>query len=93
MDQKSIVLYLHLKEMSAQTIHDDLVATLGYKTLGYSKIMKYLHRARFDPAKNPPDSDASSPDLDDSDKVILAALDENRSRQCGSLGEPPILHA
>jgi hypothetical protein len=33
MDQKSNVLYFHLKGMSAQAIYDDLVATLGDKAI------------------------------------------------------------
>jgi hypothetical protein len=77
MDQKSIVLYLHLNEMSAQTIHDDLVAALEYKAPAYSTVTKYLRPARFDPAKSPRNSDASSAHLDDSDKPILATLGEN----------------
>jgi hypothetical protein len=62
--------------MSAQAIHDDLVATLGYKALAYSTVTKYLRTARFDPAKDPPNNDASSHHLDDSDQAILAALEE-----------------
>jgi hypothetical protein len=70
------MLYFHLNEMSIQAIHDDLVATLGYKALAYSMVTKYLRTARFDPATNPLNSDASSPHIDDSDKAVLAALEE-----------------
>jgi hypothetical protein len=45
--------------MSAQAIHDDLVATLGYKALAYSTVTKYLRTVGFDPAKNPRNSDPS----------------------------------
>jgi hypothetical protein len=38
MDQRSIVLYLHLKGLSAYAIHDDLVATLGPKAVAYSTV-------------------------------------------------------
>jgi hypothetical protein len=62
--------------MWPQAIHDDLVATLGAKALACRTVTKYLHTAWFDPAKDPPTSDASSHHLDDSDKAILAALEE-----------------
>jgi hypothetical protein len=62
--------------MSAQAIHDDLGTTLGPETLAYSMIPKSLRMSRFDLAKDPQHSDASSPHLDDSDKGILAALEE-----------------
>jgi hypothetical protein len=79
--------------MLAQAIHDDHVATLGVEAAACSAVTKYLRTARFDPAKDPRHSDASSPHLDDSDKAILAALKKNRFRQCESLHEPPIFHA
>jgi hypothetical protein len=53
MDQISIVRYLHphLKgeEMSAQTIHNDLLATLGNEAVAYSRVTKYLRTAQFGP--------------------------------------------
>jgi hypothetical protein len=65
--------------MSAQAIHDDLGATLSAETPAYSTVTKYLRTARFDPAKDPRNSDASSPHFDDFDKAILAALEEKQS--------------
>jgi hypothetical protein len=78
MDQKSIVLDLHLKGkgISTQAIHNNLIATLGYKALAHSTVTKYLRTARFDPAKDHRNSDPNSPHLDDSDEAILAALEE-----------------
>jgi hypothetical protein len=80
MDQKSIVLYFPSPPegdlISAQAIHDDLVATLGDKALACSTVTKYLRRARFDPAKDSLNSAASSPHLANSDKTILAAFEE-----------------
>jgi hypothetical protein len=46
MDQSSIVLYLHLKALSAHAIHDDLVATLGPKAVAYSRVTRYLREAK-----------------------------------------------
>jgi hypothetical protein len=65
-----------MEGMSAQAIDDNLVATLGAEASAYSTVMKYLGTAQFDPAKDPLNSDASSSHLDDSDKAILAALEE-----------------
>jgi prophage maintenance system killer protein len=36
MDQKAIVLYLHMKGMSLDAIHEDLVRVLGENAVAYS---------------------------------------------------------
>jgi hypothetical protein len=41
MDQKSIVLYLRIKGMTLDVIHDDLVRTLGKDAVTYSTVTKY----------------------------------------------------
>jgi hypothetical protein len=40
MDQKPIVLYLRMKEMTVDAIHDDLVCTLGKDAVAYSTVTK-----------------------------------------------------
>jgi hypothetical protein len=40
MDQKPIVLYLRMKGMTLDTIHDDLVRTLGKDAVVYSTVTK-----------------------------------------------------
>jgi hypothetical protein len=77
-DQRSIVLYLSLKRMAAQTIHNYLIATLGNETVADITVTKYLRTAQFDPTKVPPNSDASSPHVTSMtptglDRIILAA--------------------
>jgi hypothetical protein len=47
MDQRSIVLYLHLKELSARAIHDDTVATLDPKAVASSTVIPYLREAKL----------------------------------------------
>jgi hypothetical protein len=47
--------------MSAQTIHDDLIATPGKEAVEYSRVTKYLRTAQFDPITVPSHPDASSP--------------------------------
>jgi hypothetical protein len=51
MDQRSIVLYLLLKWLSAHAIHDDLVATLGPKAVAYSMVTRYLREAKLGTAE------------------------------------------
>jgi hypothetical protein len=76
MDQRSIVLYLHLKRLSAHAIHDDLVATLGLKALAYNTVTRYFREAERSTADVTIDPEPSSPHLDESDWDILAALEE-----------------
>jgi hypothetical protein len=40
MDQKPIVLYLRMKGMAFDAIHDDLVRTLGKDVVAYSTVIK-----------------------------------------------------
>jgi hypothetical protein len=42
MDQKTIVLYLHMKRMGLDAIHEDLVYALGKEAIAYSIITKYV---------------------------------------------------
>jgi hypothetical protein len=56
MDQKPIVLYLRMKGMILDAIHDDLVRTLGKDAVTYSTVTKYARIAQFSGRKqaNPP---------------------------------------
>jgi hypothetical protein len=47
MDQKLIVLYLPMKWMALDAVHDDLVHTLGKDTVAYSTVTKYARSAQF----------------------------------------------
>jgi hypothetical protein len=56
MDQKPIILYLRMKGMALDAIHDDLVRTLGKvgkvgkfgkDAVAYSTVTKYDHSAQF----------------------------------------------
>jgi hypothetical protein len=76
MDQKPIVLYLRMKEVALDGIHDDLVRTLGKDAVAYSTVTKYVRSAQFSGRKEatPPEA----PDMERSpvDEAILAALAE-----------------
>jgi hypothetical protein len=76
MNQRSIVLYLHLNGLLAHAIHDNLVATLDPKAVAYSTVTRYFLEAKLGTARFTFDSKPSSPHLDDSDYAILAALEE-----------------
>jgi hypothetical protein len=76
MDQKPIVLYLRMKGMDLDAIHDDLVRTLGKDAMAYSTVTKYAHSAQFFGRKEatPPEA----PDMERSpvDEAILTTLAE-----------------
>jgi hypothetical protein len=76
MDQKPIVLYIRMKRMDLDAIHDDLVRTLGKDAVAYSTMTKYARSAQFSGRK-----EATSPEVPDVegspvDSAILTALAE-----------------
>jgi hypothetical protein len=77
MDQRTIVASLALKGLSARSIHQDLVATLGGDAMAYSTVARYIHDEHCSPPSQTAAPIAVSSDLDDSDEAILSALDEN----------------
>jgi hypothetical protein len=74
MDQKPIVLYLPMKGMALDAIHDDLVRTLGKDAVIYSTVTKYDCSAQFSGRKEviPPEA----PDVERSPVIetIFTAL-------------------
>jgi hypothetical protein len=77
MTQRPIGAYLSLKWMLAPEIHDDIVATLGPNAVLYSSVTRYLRETRFPPSRPEPHPADVQRDLDDSDQVTLAALEES----------------
>jgi hypothetical protein len=77
MTQRPIVADLSLKGMSAREIHDDTVATLGFDAVSCSSIVCCLGEAQFPPSKPEPHPADVQTYLDDSDQVILVALEDN----------------
>jgi hypothetical protein len=69
-------------------IHDDFVATFGPKAVAYSTVTGYLREAKFGTTEVTLDPEPSSPHLDDSDRDILAALEEKCFRPGENLPEP-----
>jgi hypothetical protein len=76
MDQKLIVLYLQMKGMALDAIHDDLVRTPGKDAVAYLMVIKYACSAQFSSRKEaiPPEA----PDVERSpvDEAILTAVSE-----------------
>jgi hypothetical protein len=71
MDQRSICLFLSIKETSAQAIYNEFVTVLGPDAIAYSTATKYLRQRQFpwvpcDPSEEPP--------IPVIDHVILDAL-------------------
>jgi hypothetical protein len=60
--------------------------------VAYSTVTRYLRDAKLGTAEVTLDPEQSSPHLDDSDRAVLAILEEKkgRFRPCENLPEPPI---
>jgi hypothetical protein len=76
MDQKPIILYLRMKGMVLDAIHNDLVLALGKDAVACSTVTEYARSAQFSSRKGatPP----KAPDVERSpvDEAILTALAE-----------------
>jgi hypothetical protein len=76
MDQTPIVLYLRMKGMVLDAVHDDLVRTFRKDAAAYSTVTKYVRSAQFSGRKEatPPEA----PDVEHSpvDEAILTGLAE-----------------
>jgi hypothetical protein len=75
-DQKTIVLYLRMKVMVLDAIHDDLVRTLGKDAVPYSTVTKYARSAQFFGRKET--TSPETPDVERSpvDEATLMTLAE-----------------
>jgi hypothetical protein len=76
MDQRSSVLYLARKELSAITIHHDLVAALGPAVVSYSSVTRYLREAVFVSFNSLANIPEAEPQFDDCDQAIFLPLAE-----------------
>jgi hypothetical protein len=76
MDQKPIVLYLRMKRMDLDAIHDDLVRTIGKGAVAYSTVTNYARRAQFSGRKEATVPEAPDGELSPVDESILMVLAE-----------------
>jgi hypothetical protein len=75
-DQKPIVLYLRMKGMALDAIHDDLAHTLGKDAVAYSTVTKYAHGAQFSGRKEATPPEAPDVERSPIDEAMLTALAE-----------------
>jgi hypothetical protein len=76
MDQKSIVLYLRMKWMALDAIHDDLARTLWKDAVAYSTVTKYTRSAQFSGRKETIPPEAPDVERIPVDEAILTTLAE-----------------
>jgi hypothetical protein len=76
MDQKPIVLYLRMKGMALNAIHDNLVHTLGKDAVAYSTVTKYARSAQFSGQKEATPPEAPDVERNLVDEAILTDLAE-----------------
>jgi hypothetical protein len=76
MDQKGIVLYRHMRGMSLDATHDDLmrVRVFGENAVAYSMVTKCIHSEKFPPKNDGPSSEPISVEPGPVDQAILTAL-------------------
>jgi hypothetical protein len=76
MDQKPIVLYLRMKGMTLNAIHDDFVRTLGKDAVAYSTVTKHARSAQFSGRKEATPPEAPHVEGSPVDEAIFTALAE-----------------
>jgi hypothetical protein len=76
MDQKPSVLYLRMKGMALDAIHDDLLRTLGKDAVAYSTVTKYARSAQFSGRKEAIAPEVPYVERNPADEAILTALAE-----------------
>jgi hypothetical protein len=76
MDQKPIVLYLRMKGMALDTIHDDLGRTLGKDVVAYSTVTKYARGTQFSGRKEATPPEAPDVEHNPVNEAMLTVLAE-----------------
>jgi hypothetical protein len=74
MDQKGIVLSLHIRGMLLDTIHEDLMRVLGENAVAYSTVTEYVRSEKFPPKNDGHPSEPISIEPGPVDQAILTAL-------------------
>jgi hypothetical protein len=85
MDQKPIVIYLRMKGMVLDAIHDDLVRTLGKEAVAHSTVTKSARSAQFSGRKEATSLEAPDVERSPVDEAILTALAEFPFSSVGEL--------
>jgi hypothetical protein len=74
MDQKAIVLYPHMRGMSLDATHEDLMRVLGENAAAYSTVTKYVRSEKVRPKNDGPPSEPMSVEPGPADEAMLTAL-------------------
>jgi hypothetical protein len=76
MDQKAIVLYLHMRGMSLNAIHEDLarLRVLGENAVAYSMVTKYVRGENFPRKNDGPPFEPMTVEPAPVDQAIVTAL-------------------
>jgi hypothetical protein len=72
-DQKAIVLYLDIRGMSLDAIHEDLTRLLGENPVAYSTVTKYVHSEEVPLRNERPPSQPMTAEPGPVDDAILTA--------------------
>jgi AraC-like DNA-binding protein len=78
MDQRMLIAYLGLKELSARAIREDPTATFGRDAVVYSSVARCLGEARLLPSSEDAPSANVHRGVNDSDQALLSTFNENR---------------
>jgi hypothetical protein len=81
MDQRSIVICLARKELSAIAIHHDLAATLGPEAVGYSSVTCYIREAILISSNSPANIPEANPSSTILTKLFSSHSPKSRLRQ------------
>jgi hypothetical protein len=74
MDQKAIVLSLHMSGMSLDAIHEDLMCVLGENAVASSTVPKYVRSGEFPPNNDGPPSEPITVEPGPVDQATSIAL-------------------
>jgi hypothetical protein len=74
MDQKAIVLSLHMKGIWLDAIHEDVMRVLGESAVAYSTVTKYVRSEKSPPKNDGPLSQPLTVEPGPVDQAILTAL-------------------
>jgi hypothetical protein len=86
MNQKPIIIYLRMKGIALDAIHDDLVRALGKDAVAYSMVIKYAHRAQFCGRK-----EATPPEAPDVERSPVDEAMYQRLFTCNGMRSPSAL--
>jgi hypothetical protein len=74
MDQNTIVLYLHMRGMWLDAMHEDLMRVLGENAVACSTVTKYVRSEKFPPKNDGPPSQPMTVEPGPVDQAILTPL-------------------